>query len=231
MVFFNFSYFIIPTSPLVDYMLYDVYMHSLAYIYIAVFCSVVLQLVYRLDYQSYSCSLCLSHWTQCPPSFLVNPVLCVMTSLSSIPLPLCHQQSWSLQLHPGPPFNIPSLLSVPCPLIGPRSHTGPDNIDGSLGTLTFDLATNWGISTQTVLRPPMAAVNATTHYFDSGCNFLVVLNINCNLIQFLSFFTYNLVCIKKVTYFFGWWCTVSNKTVPQKVRFHLWAKLQLRGQR
>ena len=33
-------------SPLVDYILYDIYMHSLAYIYIAVFRSVVLQLVY-----------------------------------------------------------------------------------------------------------------------------------------------------------------------------------------
>ena len=43
-------------------------------------------------------------------------------------------------------------------------RTGPDNIDRSLDTLTIDLATNWGISTQTVLRPPMAAVNATpTH--------------------------------------------------------------------
>ena len=122
-IFFNFSYFVIPMSLLVDYVLYDIYMCSLAYIYIAVFCSVVLQLVYHLDHWSHSCSLHPSCWTQCPPSSLVDPVLCAMTSSSSIPLPLCCQQSWSLQLHPSPPFDIPSSPFVLHPSIRPGSHT------------------------------------------------------------------------------------------------------------
>ena len=78
----------------------------LYYIYITVFCSVVLQLVYQLDYQSHSCFFHPSHWTWHHPPLLVDPVLCVMTSLSSISLPLCCWQSWSLQPPPGPSFDI-----------------------------------------------------------------------------------------------------------------------------
>jgi len=39
---------------------------------------------------------------------------------------------------------------------------GPDNIDRSLGTLTFGPATNWGVGTQSVVSLPMAAVNAAS---------------------------------------------------------------------
>ena len=39
---------------------------------------------------------------------------------------------------------------------------GPDNVDRSLGTLTFGPATNWGVGTQTVVSLPMAAVNAAS---------------------------------------------------------------------
>ena len=56
-VFFDFSYFIIPTSLLVDYILYDIYTHSLAYIYITVFCSVVLQLCHDPIHSGHSDSI------------------------------------------------------------------------------------------------------------------------------------------------------------------------------
>jgi len=39
---------------------------------------------------------------------------------------------------------------------------GPDNMDRSLGTLTFGPATNWGVGTQSVVSLPMAAVNAAS---------------------------------------------------------------------
>ena len=39
---------------------------------------------------------------------------------------------------------------------------GPDNIDRTLGTLTFGPATNWGVGTQSVVSLPMAAVNAAS---------------------------------------------------------------------
>jgi hypothetical protein len=39
---------------------------------------------------------------------------------------------------------------------------GHDNIDGTLGTLTFGPMTNWGVGTQSVVSLPMAAVNAAS---------------------------------------------------------------------
>lgn len=39
---------------------------------------------------------------------------------------------------------------------------GHDNIDRSLGTLTFGPMTNWGVGTQSVVSLPMAAVNAAS---------------------------------------------------------------------
>ncbi len=39
---------------------------------------------------------------------------------------------------------------------------GHDNVDRSLGTLTFGPMTNWGVGTQSVVSLPMAAVNAAS---------------------------------------------------------------------
>ena len=45
---------------------------------------------------------------------------------------------------------------------------GPDNMDRSLGTLTFGPATNWGVGTQAVVSLPMAAVNAASSALGSS---------------------------------------------------------------
>jgi len=47
---------------------------------------------------------------------------------------------------------------------------GPDNIDRSLGTLTFGPATNWGVGTQSVVSLPMAAVNAASSAVGPSAN-------------------------------------------------------------